>query len=79
MSSYVRTERNTLEEFYQFVMDRNNIDRINEAIQNPQSEDAKRILRQIAPFILITGGKYHIHLWKEVLEQLRKFLQCVDI
>ena len=57
MSTYVRTEKNTLDKFYNFVMEPINIDRLNDAIRHPHSEDAKVILKQIAPFILITGGK----------------------
>ena len=57
MSTYVRTERGTLQQFHDFVMNNNNLERINDAIRNPSSNDAKRILSEIAPFILITGGK----------------------
>jgi len=38
-------------------MNPQNTERINEAVRNPTSQDAKLILREIAPFILITGGK----------------------
>ena len=57
MSAYVKTERNKLQQFHNFVMDQNNVQRINNAIQNPDSQYAKLILKEISPFIMITGGK----------------------
>jgi hypothetical protein len=57
MKAQVSMDDNNLRKFYNFVMDPANVVKLEQAQKNPESKEANALLRQILPFVNITGGK----------------------